>query len=44
MKSSIVTVGDAAPDFTLPLAAGGQTTLNAHRGRSVVLLFYRGHW
>jgi peroxiredoxin Q/BCP len=33
-------VGDAAPDFTLPTADGGEFRLADHRGRSVVVYFY----
>ena len=33
-------VGQSAPDFTLPDAAGGPWTLSEHRGRSVVVYFY----
>jgi peroxiredoxin Q/BCP len=33
-------VGELAPDFTLPTDDGGELTLSALRGRSVVLYFY----
>ncbi len=33
--------GDPAPDFTLPLAAGGSFTLGEQRGSWVVLVFLR---
>ncbi|GAA3115683.1 thioredoxin-dependent thiol peroxidase [Planomonospora alba] len=32
--------GDAAPDFTLPAADGTTVSLDAHRGRRVILYFY----
>ncbi|MEU7001376.1 thioredoxin-dependent thiol peroxidase [Nonomuraea sp. NPDC046570] len=32
--------GDAAPDFTLPAADGGSVTLDAYRGKRVILYFY----
>ncbi len=35
-----LTVGMAAPDFTLPDTAGGSFTLSHYRGRSNVLLFF----
>jgi peroxiredoxin Q/BCP len=34
--------GDSAPDFTLKDAGGNNWTLSAHRGKTVVLLFYPG--
>jgi hypothetical protein len=38
-------VGQPAPDFTLPDAAGRPATLAEYRGRRpVVLVFYRGYW
>lgn len=33
-------VGDIAPDFRLPAAGGGELSLSALKGRSVVLYFY----
>jgi peroxiredoxin Q/BCP len=36
------TVGDAAPDFTLPGTGGRQYRLSEYRGRPVVLVFYPG--
>lgn len=40
-----VNVGDEAPDFTLEKEAGKTVTLSAYRGKkTVVLVFYRGHW
>jgi hypothetical protein len=37
--------GMAAPDFTLTSLAGPAVTLSSFRGaKSVVLVFYRGHW
>ena len=35
-----LSVGDLAPDFTLPTADGGKVALSAWRGRSVVLFFF----
>ena len=35
-----LSVGDPAPDFTLPTADGGSVSLAALRGRSVVVYFY----
>lgn len=32
--------GDAAPDFTLPAADGGSVSLDALRGKRVILYFY----
>jgi hypothetical protein len=41
----ITKVGQPAPDFTLPSAAGGQVSLAELRARGpVVLSFYRGRW
>ena len=38
-------VGDRAPDFTLPDAAGRPVSLADYRGKQpVVLVFYRGYW
>lgn len=38
-------IGDMAPDFTLPAATGGEVTLSQFRGdRPVVLVFYRAFW
>jgi cytochrome oxidase Cu insertion factor (SCO1/SenC/PrrC family) len=40
-----VKVGDKAPDFTLEAMDGQKISLSEFRGRkSVVLVFYRGHW
>lgn len=39
-----VSVGDAAPDFTLESRTGEAVTLSELRGRRIVLVFYRGHW
>lgn len=35
-----VAVGDVAPDFRLPSAAGGHVALSEFRGRSAVVLFF----
>ena len=41
----VARVGQPAPDFTLPNAAGASVTLAELRARSpVVLSFYRGRW
>ena len=41
----VVKVGEAAPDFTLPDAAGAAVTLASFRDqRPVVLVSYRGYW
>ena len=38
-------VGEPAPDFTLPDAAGAPVTLASFRNRTpVILVFYRGYW
>ena len=40
-----VAVGTVAPDFTLETKDGGTVTLSQFRGKkTVVLVFYRGHW
>ena len=40
-----VAVGQPAPDFTLPDAAGRPVRLSSFRGqKAVVLVFYRGYW
>ncbi len=39
-----VQVGQAAPAFDLPSAAGGNISLRSLRGKNVVLVFYRGYW
>jgi cytochrome oxidase Cu insertion factor (SCO1/SenC/PrrC family) len=40
-----VAVGTVAPDFTLESKDGGTVTLSQFRGKkTVVLVFYRGHW
>ena len=42
---SAFVVGQPAPDFTLPDAAGRPVSLADYRGRKpVVLVFYRGYW
>jgi len=37
-----VSVGDEAPDFTLPATGGRDLTLSSFRGQPVVLVFYPG--
>lgn len=37
-------VGELAPDFILPTSEGGGFSLSEHRGRPVVLAFFRGTW
>ena len=37
-----VKVGDAAPNFTLPTADGGKTSLSDYRGQAVLLYFSMG--
>lgn len=40
-----VAIGTVAPDFTLESKDGGTVTLSQFRGKkTVVLVFYRGHW
>lgn len=40
-----VAIGTVAPDFTLESKDGGRVTLSQFRGKkTVVLVFYRGHW
>jgi peroxiredoxin Q/BCP len=38
--SSRLTVGDPAPDFTLPDADGNEVSLSGLRGRNVIVYFY----
>jgi hypothetical protein len=41
----LVAVGQPAPEFTLPDAAGRSVSLSDYRDRKpVVLVFYRGYW
>lgn len=43
IKSANVPVGTVAPDFTLPVATGGELSLSDYRGkRCMVLVFLRG--
>ena len=43
--ASALVVGQPAPDFTLPDAAGRPVRLADYRGqKAVVLVFYRGYW
>lgn len=40
-----IQAGDEAPDFDLPVAGGGRTSLRSVCGNGpVVISFYRGHW
>lgn len=44
-SATVLTVGEAAPDFTLPDATGAAVSLASFRDqRPVVLVFYRGYW
>jgi len=38
----MLATGSAAPDFTIPLLAGGEFTLSDLRGTRVVLFFFPG--
>jgi cytochrome oxidase Cu insertion factor (SCO1/SenC/PrrC family) len=43
--ATVLRVGEPAPDFTLPAAAGAPVSLASFRERTpVVLVFYRGYW
>ena len=45
LTPTVLRVGEPAPDFTLPDAAGRPVSLADYRGRkAVVLVFYRGYW
>jgi cytochrome oxidase Cu insertion factor (SCO1/SenC/PrrC family) len=45
LDTTRVAVGTIAPDFTLESKDGGTVTLSQFRGKkTVVLVFYRGHW
>jgi peroxiredoxin Q/BCP len=44
MKSDAFAVGLPAPEIALPALSGRIERLSDRRGRSVVLVFYRGHW
>lgn len=39
-----VSVGQAAPDFTLPSTTGKPVALSSFRGHTVLLDFYEGYW
>ena len=39
-----VKVGEKAPDFALPSAAGKTVRLSDFSGRNVLIDFYRGYW
>lgn len=39
-----VHVGEKAPNFTLPSAAGGMVSLSQFAGHNVLLDFYEGYW
>ena len=41
---SRVVPGTTAPDFELPSASGRTLKLSSLRGKTVVLVFYRGYW
>jgi thioredoxin-dependent peroxiredoxin len=40
MSGTRLTVGDSAPDFSLPDADGNEVTLSALRGQRVIIYFY----
>ena len=40
--STLVKVGDQAPDFTLMGTGGSEITLSSFQGRPVVIVFYPG--
>jgi cytochrome oxidase Cu insertion factor (SCO1/SenC/PrrC family) len=43
--TSVLRIGEPAPDFTLPDASGAPVSLASFRERTpVVLVFYRGYW
>lgn len=44
MKSDVVPLASVAPDFTLADLAGSPHRPADHRGRYLILIFYRGHW
>ena len=45
VTTSAFVIGQPAPDFTLPDAAGRPISLADYRGKKpVVLVFYRGYW
>ena len=39
-KSTLVRVGDVAPDFTVPMVDGSSVTLSHLQGRTVLLVFF----
>jgi len=39
-----ITVGQRAPDFTLPDQNGKAVSMAAAQGHKAVLVFYRGYW
>ena len=39
-KTEIPTIGSAAPDFTLPLMDGGEMSLQAFKGKAVIINFW----
>jgi len=44
-EEAIPEVGQAVPDFTLPVLDGGEVTLSDQRGEGpMVLIFFRGAW
>lgn len=40
----MLTVGDKAPDFTLPSHLGGRVSLSDYKGKTVVLAFFPQAW
>ena len=45
IEQRALNVGDKAPDFTLPIAQGGEFTLSeALKNGPVAVMYYRGKW
>ena len=43
-ENKVLTVGDAAPDFTLKTIGLKDVSLHDYRGKNVVILFYPLDW